>query len=168
MQRYCLDTSGLSNPLENMPEDIHASLWQQIAERIRDGQFLCNTEIMDELRSIPGQIGACLVECCSHLCLEIGDNSWPWEDYLSHVEHMRVTHEAVISEYNGNRKNTVGLNDVSIIAFAKAMALPLVSMERANVHQRSLTKMRIPDVCAIEKVKHLSFNEYLRAEGIRA
>jgi hypothetical protein len=27
MKKYCLDTSGLSNPLEFMPEDIHVTLW---------------------------------------------------------------------------------------------------------------------------------------------
>lgn len=108
MQRYCLDTSGLSNPLENMPEDIHGSLWQQICDRVKAGQFVCNTEIMEELKSIPGQVGACLVECCGHICLEIGDDAWPWQVYVEHVERMRVQHEAVISEYNGNQKTLLG------------------------------------------------------------
>ena len=27
MKKYAFDTSGISNPLESMPEDIHESLW---------------------------------------------------------------------------------------------------------------------------------------------
>ena len=72
----------------------------------------------------------------------------------------------MISEYNGNRKGTVGLNDISIVALAMTLRLPLVSMEKPNVYQPSAKKMRIPDVCKVEGVNHLTFNEFLRAEGI--
>jgi hypothetical protein len=60
----------------------------------------------------------------------------------------------------------VGLKDVSIIALAKTLKLPLVHMEKPNTHQPSQKRMRIPDVCDKEGVKHLTFNEFLRAEGI--
>lgn len=72
----------------------------------------------------------------------------------------------MISEYNGNRKSTAGLNDISIIALAMTLGLPLISMETQNVYQPSQKKMRIPDVCAAEGVLHLTFNDFLRAEGI--
>lgn len=167
MNRYCLDTSGLSNPLESMPEDIYGSLWKQVRATIEKGVFCWNAEILDELGSIQGDMGACLAEHGTKFCFEVGDDGWPWQKYLEHFESMRTTHEAVISEYNGNRKNTVGLNDVSIIALAKTLELPVVSMESLNTHQPSEKRMRIPAVCAIEKVKHLSFNGFLRAEGIK-
>lgn len=79
---------------------------------------------------------------------------------------MRSDYEGVISEYNGNRKATVGLNDISIIAMAKTLNLPIISMEKPNLFQPSQTKMRIPDVCLKEHVTHLSFNDFLRSEGI--
>ena len=67
------------------------------------------------------------------------------------VEAISIKPKAVISEYNGNRKGTVGLNDVSIVALAKTLKLPLISME-SNSFQSSITKVRIPGLCSLEGV----------------
>ncbi len=166
MADYCLDTSGLSNPLENLPEDIFGSLWRQVEAVIRSGRICCNTEILEELGFIQGRMGACIEECKDLICLEIGTGDWPWQDYLAIAEQLRTKHQAVISEYNGNRKRTVGLNDISIIALAMTLDLPLISMEKANTLQKSREKMRIPDICVLEGVTHITFNDFLRLEGI--
>jgi hypothetical protein len=166
MASYCLDTSGLSNPVENLPEDIFTSLWDRVKKVIEDGKICCNPEILEELGSIDGGLGDCLKACSAAMCYEIGDDKWPWQEYLECVETLKVKYEPVISEYNGNRKGTVGLKDISIIALAMTLKLPLVSMEKPNIYQPSTRKMRIPDVCKVEGVKHLTFNEFLRAEGI--
>ena len=126
---YCLDTSALSNPLETMPEDIYTVLWSQICTKIEKGKFAINTEIYDELINLRGVVGECITRCKPNLVLEIGDNDWDWLAYLAQVERMRNEYESVISEYNGYRKMTVGLNDVSIVALAKSLSLPVVSME---------------------------------------
>ncbi len=34
MKKYAFDTSGISNPLESMPEDIHESMWKNFKEKI--------------------------------------------------------------------------------------------------------------------------------------
>jgi hypothetical protein len=147
-----------------MPEDIHTTLWSQVGNVVKSGRIICNREIYDELLHIPGSIGECLEKHCT--LVEVGDDHWEWRVYLDHVERMRQTYKSVISEYNDNRKATVGLNDISIIAVAKTMDLPLISMEVASL-QDSAKRRRIPDVCTLEKVEHLTFNEFLRAEGIR-
>jgi Domain of unknown function (DUF4411) len=162
---YCLDTSGLSNPLETMPEDIHATLWFRIAQIIEAGKFAVTKEIYDELVHLPGPVGVCIQKNCPALQLEIGDDEWDWESYIAHVNRMRVKHKSIISEYNGNRKGTVGLNDVSIVALAKSLGLPVISME-ATSFQFSATKVRIPGLCTLEEVEHLTFNKFLRAEWI--
>ena len=88
--------------------------------------------------------------------------------YAAIYEELKVKYEAVISEYNGNRKNTVGLNDITIIALAKTLGLPVVSSEKkTNVEQDSEKRQKIPDVCEKEGIQHLSFNELLRAEAIK-
>jgi len=142
-------------------------LWDRVRKTVEDGKIGFNTEIMEELGSITGQLGECLQACAKSCCFEIGNDDWPWEEYIEHVEALKVTYEGVISEYNGNRKGTVGLNDISIIALAKTLNLPVISMEKANVYQQSETKMRIPDVCAAEDVPHIDFNTFLRMEGIK-
>ncbi|MCO5064350.1 MAG: DUF4411 family protein [Rhizobiaceae bacterium] len=167
MTDYCLDTSGISNPWEVLPGDIYEGLWNRVQSLIEDSVFCCTPEIYAEMLSIMGSLGACIRNHGNCLIREIGNGNWPWEAYLEHVERMRVVHESVISEYNGNRKGTVGLNDISIIALAKTLNLPVVSMEKANIYQPSTNKRRIPDVCALEKVKHMDFNDLLRAKGIK-
>jgi hypothetical protein len=162
---YCLDTSGLSNPLENMPEDIFPILWSKICTEIENGKFASNKEIYDELTYLNGTVGECIKRCKSNLILEIGEADWDWENYLVHVERMRVEYKSYISEYNGNRNSTVGLNDVSIVALAKSLGLPIVSMETL-AFQPSPKRMRIPRLCTLENVQHITFNDLLRLEGI--
>lgn len=167
MKKYCLDTSGLSTPLEFMPEDIHPTIWAKIAELVTAGQFASTVEIYEELKHLPGPIGDCLTANAANIQMEIEEN-WDWTTYLNHYEEMKVRHQAVISEYNGNRKGTIGLNDLTIVALAKTLGLPVVSSEKkTSVDQDSSKRQKIPDICAKEGVDHLSFNDLLRAEGIR-
>jgi hypothetical protein len=160
-KRYCLDTSGLSNPLQSMPEDIpmYQPVWKHIQRQVEIGIFAVNEEIFQELCRLPGRIGECLTNNRNQLVLEIGE-SWNWQGYLEIVEEMRTIHKSVISEYNGGRKGTVGLNDVSIVALAKCLGLPLISMELRS-YQSSDTKVRIPALCDLEGVEHLTFNDFL-------
>lgn len=161
VKKYCLDTSGLSNPLENMPEDIglYKPIWNLVKSNIEDGFFAVNDEIYQELCRLPGNIGDCLKNNKHNLLLEIGE-SWNWQRYIEVVEEMRKKHQNIISEYNGNRKGTVGLNDVSIVALAKSLQLPLISMESRS-YEPSGKKIRIPGLCDLEGVEHLTFNDYL-------
>jgi hypothetical protein len=168
MKKYCLDTSGLSNPLEFMPEDIHPTPWTKIAGLVTSGTFAVTVEIYDELKLLPGPIGECIKANDAALQMEVGEEDWDWATYQRHYEEMKVRHEAVISEYNGNRKNTIGLNDLTIIALAKTLGLPVVSSEKeTRVDQDSNKRQKIPDICKKEGVTHLDFNDLLRAEGIK-
>jgi hypothetical protein len=168
MAAYCLDTSGLSTPLEFMPEDIHTSIWAGVAGLVDDEKFAVTTEIYEELSHLVGPIGDCIRKNKDILQYELEDTDWDWNAYLAHYERMKIEHEAVISEYNSNRKNTIGLKDLTIVALAKALGLPLVSSEKkTNSDQDSKKRQKIPDICAKEGVQHMSFNDLLRAEGIK-
>jgi len=167
MKKYCLDTSGLSTPLEFMPEDIHPTTWAKIADLVKAGTFASTVEIYEELKHLPGPIGDCLKDNSANIQMEL-EEDWDWPTYLKHYDEMKVRHQAVISEYNSNRKGTIGLNDLTIIALAKTLGLPVVSSEKkTSVDQDSSKRQKIPDICAKEGVAHLSFNDLLRAEGIR-
>jgi len=165
-KRYCLDTSGISNPLESMPENIaiYKPIWSYVKKQIENGIFAVNVEIFEELCYLPGQIGACLQNNKDKLVLEVGED-WNWQGYLDTVEAMRIKHTSIISEYNGYRKGTVGLNDVSIVALAKSLRLPLISMEAISF-QSSDKKVRIPRLCDLEGVQHLSFNDFLATSDL--
>jgi len=164
MKRYCVDTSGLSNPLETMPEDIFSSLWANIYGLIEDGIFAVTPEIYEELILIDGNISEAIKNNKDSIILDIGGNDWDWEAYVQHSNAMNITHHDFISEYSGGSPKTVGLNDMTIIALAKTLQLPLISME--SFATNSLTKKRIPDICRLEDIEHLTFNDFLRAEGI--
>ena len=149
-----------------MPEDIFGGLWAKVRELIEDDLFCCTTEIFEEYEHIEGAVGKCLCNHKSSILFEIGDDDWEWDKYVLHVNRMRDTYKQFISEYNSNRKNTVGINDLSIVALAKTLKLPVVSMEGLDRGQISASRMRIPRLCDLENVVHLTFNELLRQEGI--
>ena len=166
MKKYCLDTSGLSNPLESMPEDIHASLWAEVRARIATGSLAVTGEIYAEMEHIQGEMGDCIRENEVNLLLEVNDSSWPFENYIEQAARMQVEYANFIRENVGNKKGTVGLNDISIIALAKTLSLPVVSMEKRKAHQSGKLR-QIPDICDAEKIPHMTFNDFLRAEGIK-
>lgn len=168
MPRYCLDTSWISTPLLEMPPDVHVSLWSRIRGLIEGGAFCWNTEIWDELDgSIQGDIGECLKACNGDACFEVGADHWDWKAYLEHIERVRVDYQGFISEYNGNRKNTVGFHDCSIVCLAKTLALPVASMEKRGT-QPSVKKLRIPDLCDRMGIEHFDLTDLMRAEGLTA
>ncbi|MBN2341050.1 MAG: DUF4411 family protein [Deltaproteobacteria bacterium] len=163
-KKYCLDTSGLSNPLETMPEDIYKRLWEQITERIESGIFAVTTEIYEELERLPGRIGQTIKDNKSNLVMEVGAKDWDWPKYVAHSRNLNITYHDFISEYSGGSPRTICLNDMTLVALAGALSLPVISMEgRAS---NSPNKRRIPDICISENIGHLTFNDFLRRENI--
>ena len=165
-KKYCFDTSGISNPLETMPEDIHESAWTKIKACIEGGMFAVTTEIYDEMVHITGTVGECIRANKAALVLEIGEGEWDWDSYTGHVTRMQDEHRQFISEFNNNRRGTACINDISIIALAKTLKLPVVSMETPIRNQESL-KRRIPDICDLEGLEHLLFSDFCRREGLK-
>jgi hypothetical protein len=166
MKKYCMDTSAISKPLEDMPEDIYPSLWNNVPDVIRSGCIAVTTEIYSEMWRIRGKLGACISDCEDLMKLEVGDVRWEWKSYVAHMKRMENDHHEFISEYNGGSKKTIGLTDMTIIAMAKAMHLPCISMEH-RVLEANAKKQKIPNICDREGVHHMTFNGFLRAEGIR-
>lgn len=165
MKRYCFDTSGISNPLEQMPSDIHKSMWASITDLIESGVIAVTPEIYSEMVSIPGDVGDCIRDCEEKLVLEVGDISWDWANYVTHSDQLLTQYKDYISEYTGGSSKTVCLNDMTIITMAKTLALPLVSME-VLVPEESPNKRRIPNICQYESINHMWINDFLRNEGV--
>lgn len=166
MKKYCVDTSGISNPLETTPEDIHQSAWVRIKECISNGDLAVTKEIYDEMIHIGGSVGECIKASAAQLVLEIGEGNWDYATYVKEAARMQVEYAKYISENNGGKSGTVCLNDISIIALAKTLNLPLVSMESA-VNNPTSTRRRIPDICKIERINHMFFIDFCRAEGFK-
>jgi len=165
MKKYAFDTSGISNPLESMPEDIHESIWKNFKTNILPSGIIAVTqEIYDEMNSIQGSVGQAIKSNKDHLLMEVGED-WDWGTYIDHCNRMEDVHHDYISEFIGGSKNTVGLVDISIIALAKTLGTPVVSMEKPVSSQSK--KLHIPDVCKLEKVEHLTFSQFCRKENMK-
>ncbi|MCK1283440.1 DUF4411 family protein [Bradyrhizobium sp. 44] len=165
MKKHCFDTSGISNPLETMPEDIHESAWTKIKEKISSGEIAVTREVYDEMTHVVGTVGQCIKDAETELLLEVGEGDWDYNTYTAEAVRMQEAYAAFIAENTG-KAGTVGLNDISIIALAKTLKLPVVSMEVA-VNNDTSAKRRIPDICKLEGVQHMTFSEYCRAENLR-
>lgn len=166
--RYCFDTSGLSNPREQLPEDIYASIWDFVRNTISDGRIAVTKEVHEEMCHIGDELGGFIGLHEDQMMLEVGREGWDWQLYLDNVAALIERHRAHISEYSGNSPRTVCLNDMSIIALAKTLRLPVVSMENRLLDLAQSTKRRIPNICDAEEVTHLTFNEFLRRENFKS
>ncbi len=165
MKRYCFDTSGISNPLESMPEDIHESMWSGFKTKcLESGIIAVTQEIYSEMEHITGSVGQCIKDNKDNLLMEIGGD-WDWGTYITHANQMEDDHRDFISEYAGGSKKTVCLNDISIVALAKTLKVPVVSMEEPVTS--GAKKLHIPDVCKLQSVEHLRFSEFLRKEKLK-
>ena len=158
--------SGLSNPAQQMPQDIHTSLWAQIEALIVDGVFATTADVYEELTHILPPIGECIATNQAALVYEVGGDTWNWKSYIGHTKRMQQEYEPYISERNNNREHTINLNDLSVVALGKTLALPVVSME-ARKGVDAVKRRAIPDICDAEGIQHMEFSDLLRAEGIK-
>jgi len=166
---YCLDTSGLSHPLQHQPEDLFPRLWAQVHERIESGRIAVTEEIYEELALLTGTTGASIVRSKTNLVMRVGAPGWNYSLYLTESARIQTTYARFISENVGGRRDTIGMNDISIVALAKSLGIPVVSMEVSVMASgRSGTKRRIPDICRSEGIDHLTFTDFMRREGITA
>lgn len=158
--------SGFSNPIQEMPEDIHVTLWDRLCDLIRTGDFAVSDEIYEELTHITGQVGQCVRDHKSELVLEVGSGDWDWTSYIAHNDALRPKYEPWIAGTGGS-KASLSPADFSIVILGKTLALPVVSMETACGTQPGTKSRKIPDVCLAEEVLHMTFNDLLRAEGLQ-
>ena len=167
MKKYCFDTSGISNPLETMPEDIHKTMWNGFCEFLQDGHVAASLEIYTEMCRIPGNVGVQIASNKSQIVLEVGTAGWNWQAYVAHISSMQKRHHDFISEHSGGSAKTICLNDLTIIALAKTLQVPVVSMESFVREDQATKKRRIPNICKLEDVEHLWFNDFLRREHLK-
>lgn len=166
MPKYCLDTSGLSKPFIDLPQHVFPTLWQKVGECIANDCFCWNDDIAEQFERLVEPLQSLLKNRERTCRFRDNDVSWPYDKYIALVSEWQTAYKQYISEFNDNRKDTIGLTDLSIVALAKTLTLPVVSMERPNSNQPSEKKIRIPELCEREKIKHLTFVEFLEAENI--
>ena len=165
MKKFVLDTSGLSKPIQDMPPHRHKRLWNCIKQSIGNGVFATTEEVFEEeMLLLPDGIGAYMADNRSSIVLDFGDPYVNWNDYVITANEMQILYRESTQRTLQGRTDTVGIKDISVVALAKVLNLPLVS-EAALIHDTSQTyKRKIPNVCAEYSVKHLSFNEFIDAE----
>src|SRR5437867_2155348 len=105
-KKFCVDTSGFSNPLEFMPEDIHESVWAKVMDIIGKGQIAVTMEIYEEMILIPGALGNCIKAHKAEMLLEVSKGNWNWQSYVVLTAAMNKTHHKYISEYCGGSPKT--------------------------------------------------------------
>ena len=123
-------------------------------------------EIFEEMILIDGGLGDFIASCKDTIVFEVGADHWDWQTYIKHVQRMQPYYEPYISEFNGGTKKTIGINNLSIIALAKTLDVPVLNME-SKVVGDSPNKRRIPNICEEEGILPVTINEFLRLENLR-
>lgn len=168
--RYCFDNSALSNPWDrdNLRKSLFPSVWKFVGEKISDGIIAVTKEIFDEMILIDGGLGDFIKQNKSTMLFEIDQNNWDWKGYIKTASRMQNRYKDYISEYGGKgRKGTIDMNDLTTIALANTLSLPVISMEKRIQDLRNSKKRKIPDICDSEHIEHLTFNDFLENEGGR-
>lgn len=149
-----------------LPEDVplYRPIWQCVIRAIEAGKIGVTAEIYKEMCHITGDVGECIRASKDRLLMEVDDPSWDGAKYIAHFNRMRKTHGEWIAEYAmKSPAKTICLRDLTSVALAKSLKLPLISEESSA--NDSPKHKRIPDICSLENVVPYSFNQFLRTEG---
>ena len=112
MPRYCIDMSGLSNPAQQMPQDIYTSLWVQIKRRIVAGVFATTPKVYEELTNLLSPIGECIAQNKDRLVYEVGIAHWDYECYLGGKEENKHEHKKFhVAEAGVGKQCGIGLHE---------------------------------------------------------
>ncbi len=164
-KKYCLDTSGLSNPRMVLPDDIFVSVWNHVYLMIELGAFAVTKGIFSELEMIEGGMGKFISENRKMMLMD-RDGDWNEGEYLSIFEDFKERYRSVLSTPEVRKRRTIDQNDLSIVALGKAMRLPVITMESRPI-QISQKRKRVPEICDLESVEWLTFNDFLRRENFK-
>lgn len=149
-----------------MPEDVvlFRPIWDCVIATIESGKIGVTAEIYKEMCHITGDVGECIRASKDKLVMEVDDQSWEAPLYIAHFSRMQKTHHEWISDYTmKSPAKTICLQDLTSVALAKTLKLPLISSESSAGD--SPKHKRIPDICGLENVVPYSFNDFLKIEG---
>ena len=166
MKVYCLDTSGFSTPHVQLPEEVevYRPVWDCVIAAIESGKIGVTAEIYKEMCHITGDVGDCIRASRAKLLMEVDDPEWDGTGYIAHYNRMRKAHHEWIADYTMKSPGkTICLRDLTAVALAKSLKLPLISSESSA--KESPKHKRIPDICTLENVVAYSFNDFLKIEG---
>lgn len=150
-----------------MPEEIplYAPVWDCVTRCIVEDKIAVTTEIYKELAHITGDVGECIRANKASMVLEVDEPSWDSGLYISYFNRMRKDYRDWIAEYSfKSSAKTICIPDLTAIALGKTLKVPVVSMESSAFG--SPKHKRILDICALEKVLHYTFNDFLTIEGL--
>ena len=167
MPKYCFDTSGFSKALQDIPMDVFENLWAFVINRIEVGDIAMTREIFDEVILIDNGFGEIVSENQETVLYEINQDGWDWGNYIEINTEILTDQHDHISEYTSGSPKTVCINDISGISLAKSLGIPMVSGESITHNLNQTMKRKIPDICGAEGVEHMTFNEFLKAEGYK-
>lgn len=150
-----------------MPYAIHEPMWRRVENVLTSGIVAVTHEIFVEMSKIDGFIRTAIDANQEQLELEIGEDDWDSNVYSGYVDKFRKRHKDFISEYIGGRNDTICLTDISIVALAKTLAVPLVQAERKVIVKPNTLVRRIPNICEVEGVDCWTFDRFILAEYLQ-
>lgn len=154
--RYCIDTSGLTNGWKNYSPDFLPDLWKDIEDLIDGGGLISAEEVLREL-----EVG--------------GDDLYQWalKRPVMFVPSADIGIQQAVAQILSNPEHAklIPLNstaktiaDPYVIATAKVQGCTVISNERLQLSP-SPNKTKIPNVCQDLGITHLTFLEFIKAQG---
>lgn len=147
---YCFDTSALVAAWdERYPIDIFPWLWRGIAHQIVMETLILPDEVETELEKKSKEVSAWLRDAGPGIIAT--DNA-----IFAEAQSIIASHPRLVME----RKRSYAA-DPFVIALARVRRATVVTEEGRG----SISKPKIPDVCADRRVRCISLLEFIRAEN---
>jgi predicted nucleic acid-binding protein len=151
MNRYCIDTSAIIQPLKRYPMDVFPSVWEHLSALVVEERLSAPDHVLNELR-------------------RKSDTATAWGEahqgiFVETDERLFLEVRKVIALFPRivERRKSRSQADPFVIAHAKIHGLVCVTEEEPG----DATNVRIPFVCGELSVVCINFLEMLRREGWR-
>lgn len=156
-EKYSIDTNVIVSFLgdgdaELYPVDVFGPQWQFLEAAFKDGRAVAAKRVATELKKW---------ERLDRVKVWLRDHKYAFRDIES--DDQLAAAKEIVNKYPAYGLDVNRLGDLEVMALAKARGLTVVSLESQKQHRPDRPK--IPNVCSEFEIEHISFHDFLRAEG---
>jgi hypothetical protein len=156
-EKYSIDTNVVVSFLgdgdhELYPVDVFGPQWEFLEAALKGGRVVAAKRVATELKKW---------ERLDRVKVWLGDHRYVFRDIESDAQ--LVAAKEIVNKYPAYGLDVNRLGDLEVMALAKARGLTVISLESTKQHRPDRPK--IPNVCEEFGIGHVSFHDFLRAEG---
>lgn len=155
--KYSIDTNVIVSFLgdgdaELYPVDVFGPQWNFLEAAFNDGRVVAARRVETELQKW---------KRLDRVKTWLRDHKYAFKDIVS--DEQLLAAKEIVNRYPAYGLDVNRVGDLEVMVLAKARGLAVISLESQKQHRADRPK--IPSVCQEFGIHHLTFHDFLRAEG---